>query len=71
MEIQVKEDKNITMKNHLLVLQYQGEKRIHIVNSMEKFVNKLLPENVKIQIAFTGKWLSSCFKTKDKTNFEH
>ena len=71
MEIQVKEDKNITMKNHLLVLQYEGEKGIHIVNSIERYVNKILPENVKIQIAFTGKRLSSSFKTKNKTNFEH
>ena len=55
----------------MLLLPYQGEKKIHIVNSMERYVNKILPENVKIETAFTGKRLSSCFKTKDKTNFEH
>ena len=39
---------------------------------MKKYVNKILPENVKVQTAFTGKQLrSSCLKTKDKTKFEH
>ena len=70
-EIQVKQDENISIKNHLLVLPYQGEKGIHIVNSMKRYVNKILPENVKVQTTFTGKRLSSCFKTKDKTKFEH
>ena len=58
------------MKNRLLVLPYQGEKGIHIVNSMKRYVNKILPENVKVQTAFTEK-LNSCFKTKDKIKFEH
>ena len=70
-EIQVKEDKNTSIKNHLLVLPYQGEKGINILYSLKRYVNKILPENVKIQTAFTGKWLSSCFKTKDRTKFEH
>ena len=70
-EIQVKEDENTSIKNHILVLPYQGEKGIHIVNSMKSYVNKILPKNVKVQTAFTGKRLSSCFKTKDRTKFEH
>ena len=70
-EIQVKEDENTSIKNHLLVLPYQGEKRIHIVNSMKRHVNKILPEHVKVQTAFAGKRQSSCFKTKDRTKFEH
>ena len=70
-EIQVKEDENTSIKNHILVLPYQGEKGIHIINSMKRYVNKTLPKNVKVQIAFTGKRLSSCFKTKDRTKFEH
>ena len=69
--IQVKEDENISIKNHLLVLPFPGEKGISIVNSMKRYVNKILPENVKVQTAFTGKRLSSCFKTKDRTKFEH
>ena len=70
-EIQVKEDENTSIKNRILVLPYQGEKGIHIINSMKRYDNKTLPKNVKVQIAFTGKRLSSCFKTKDRTKFEH
>ena len=70
-EIQVNEDENKSIKNHILVLPYQGEKGIHIVNSIKSYVNKILPKNVKVQTAFTGKRLSSCFKTKDRTKFEH
>ena len=32
---QVEEAKNTTIKNHLLVLPYKGEKEIHIFNSMK------------------------------------
>ena len=70
-KIQVKEDENTSIKSHLLVVPYQGEKGIHIVNSMKRYTNKIQPENVKVQAAFTGKRLSSCFKTKDRTKFEH
>ena len=38
---------------------------------MKRYVNKILPEDVKVETAFSGKRLSSCFKTKDRTNFEH
>ena len=70
-EIQVKEDENTSSKNHLLVLSYQGEKGINIVNSMKRYVKKILPDNIKVQTALTGKPLSSCFKTKDRTKFKH
>ena len=70
-EIQVKEDENTSIKNHLLVLPYQGEKGINILYSLKRYVNKILPENVKVQTAFIGKRLSSCFKRKDRTKFEH
>ena len=48
-ENQIKKDENISIKNRLLVLPYQGEK----VKHMKRYVNKILPENV--QTAFTGK----------------
>ena len=69
-EIQVKEHENTTIKNHVLVLPYQGEKGIHILDSMKRYVNKSLPKSVKVQTPFTGKRLSSCFKTKDRTKFK-
>ena len=71
MEIQAKEDENISIKNHLLVLPYQGEKGINIVNSMKRYVSKILPENLKVQTAFTRKTSRSCFKAKDRTKLEH
>ena len=70
-ENQVKEDEKTSIKSHILVLTYTQEKGIHIVNSMKRYVNKILPKNIKVQTAFTGKRLSSCFKTKDRTKFEH
>ena len=70
-KIQLKEDENTSIKNHILVLPCQGEKGIHIFNSMKSYVSKILPKNVKVQTAFTGKRLSSCFKTKDRAKFEH
>ena len=63
-EIQVKEDENTSIKSYLLVLPYQGEKGISIVNSIKRYVNKIVAEDIKVQTAFTGKQLSSCFKIK-------
>ena len=51
--------------------RFKGEREIDIVNSMKRYVNKILPENVKVPTACTGRRLMNCFKTKDKTNFEH
>ena len=38
---------------------------------MNKCVNKLLPSNTKIEVAFKSTKLSSCFNVKDKNDFEH
>ena len=46
-KIQVKENENTSVKNHILVLPYKGEKGIHIVNSMKRYVNKILPKMLK------------------------
>ena len=54
-EIQVKEDENTSIKNHILVLPYQGEKGIHIANSMKRYVNKTLPKNFKVKNSFYWK----------------
>ena len=70
MENQDQEATNASIKNHLLFLPYKVENGIHIVNSMKRYVNKILPENVKVKTAYTGKELSS-FETKNKTKFEH
>ena len=71
MEKLVEDAKNTSIKNNLLVLPHQRDKRLHIVSSMKRYVNKVLRDNVKVQTSYTGKRLSSCFKAKDKTNFVH
>ena len=38
---------------------------------MNKCVNRLLPNNTKIEVAFKSTKLTSCFNVKDKINFEH
>ena len=38
---------------------------------MNKRVNKLLPNNTKIEVTFKSTELSSCVNVKDKIDFEH
>ena len=42
-------------KKEMLVLPYQGIKGDFIMKSMKKRLHNLLPRNIKIQVAFTGK----------------
>ena len=42
-------------KQPLLVLSYQGKKGDHMLKSFKKGMRKMLPNNVKPQIAFTGR----------------
>ena len=41
------------------------------ITDFSSYVNKVLPENVKVETAYIGKRLSSYFKTKAKAKFEH
>ena len=56
---------------HQLALLYKGDKGIDILRLVEKFVRKLLPKKSTLQIAHTGKKLSSQLNIKDKTNSKH
>ena len=38
---------------------------------MKKTAHKLLMETVNIQIAYTGRKLSTCFQIKDKSKFDN
>ena len=38
---------------------------------MRKRLESLLPDNVKTDVAFQGKQVSSCFNINDKTKFPH
>ena len=58
-------------KNHFLLLPYKGEKGEHLIKSMKRRIPKLLPPEIKTQVAYTGKKLSTCFNVKDQSKFEH
>ena len=55
---------------HRLLLSYQEDEGCNIIKSMNKRVNKLLPNN-KIEVTFKSTKLSSCFNVKGKIDFEH
>ena len=54
-----------------LLLSYQGDKGFNIIKSVNKYVNNLLLNNTKIEVAFKSTKPSSCFNVKDKTGFKH
>ena len=48
-------------KRHLLAIPYQGEKGDYFISSMKRNLKKVLPNNVKPQITYTGRKLGSLF----------
>ena len=58
-------------KQQLLVLPYQGKKGDHILKSFKKGMRKILPNNLKPRIAFTGRKVGTSFQIKDKTEMKH
>ena len=65
------EKKNDNKNILRLLLSYQGDKGCNIIKSMNKYVNNLLLNNTKIEVAFKSTKLNSCFNVKDKTGFKH
>ena len=59
------------LKRHFLVLPYQVQKGDFIIKSIKKRLKTLLADNVKTNIGFQVKQLSSCFNIKNKTKFPH
>ena len=49
----------------------QVDKGSNLLESMKRYVSKLVPEHTKLEITFTVKKLNSCFSIKDKISFEH
>ena len=39
--------------------------------SMKRIISKLLPPEIKTQVAYTGKKVSTCFNVKDQSKFNH
>ena len=62
---------NENEKQHSLTIPYKGEKGDYLIKSMKRNLKKILPNNVKPQITYTGRKLGSLFETKDQTIFEH
>ena len=58
-------------KIHGLMSQYQEDKGSNLLQSMKRYVSKLLQDHTKLEITFTAKKRNSCFSLKDTTNFEH
>ena len=53
--IEVPENENKTVpKKHMLLLPYEGDKGIGLTKSLKRNLNKYLPNNVKIQVTYTG-----------------
>ena len=58
-------------KHPLLVILNQGKKGNHILNLFKNEIRKMLPNNIKPRIAFTGRKVGTSFQMKDKTKMQH
>ena len=61
---------NENKKRHLLTILYQGEKEDYLIKSLKRNLKKILLNNVKPRITYTGRKLGLSFQTKDQTIFE-
>ena len=52
------------------MLLYHGNEGCNVIKPMKKHVNKLLPNNTKIEVMFKSNKLRSCFNVKGKIDFE-
>ena len=49
--------KNENKKRHLLTIPYLGQKGTYLIKFMKRNLKKILPNNLKPQITYTGKKL--------------
>ena len=52
-------------------LPYKGKEGINIINKYRKVLKSHLPENIKPQVVYSSKKLSSKFNLKEKVEFKH
>ena len=64
-----RENENRVTSKRTLILPYAAEKGCQIVRYLEKQLRRLLPNNLKPNIVFTGAKLSSNFNVKDPVPF--
>ena len=58
-------------KLHSLILPYVGPKGKNIIKSMNNNIQRILPNNVKTWITYTGRKFGSKFQIKDLTKNQH
>ena len=58
-------------KKHLLLVPYQGRKGDCVIKSIKKRMKCFLPTDNVTKIVYVGTKLSSFFRVKDVTEFEH
>ena len=58
-------------KLHFLILPYAGPKGKNIFKSMNNNIQRILPNNVKTRITYTGRKLVTKFQIKDLTKNQH
>ena len=63
--------KTATKNTFVCCYRIKENEGCNIIKSMNKRVNKLLPNNTKTEVMFKSTKLSSCFNVKDKIDFEH
>ena len=54
-----------------LTLPYAGKKGVNILAKMKKNLNQYLKSEIKLFVAYKSKKLSTQFKVRDHTEFEH
>ena len=70
-------DKNVTANNenisttHRLIIPYKGELGQKIINSLNNYAKRLLPQNHITQHIYISRKLGSAFNRKDQTKLVH
>ena len=59
------------IRNPFCCYHIMVKKGNYVIKSLKKQISKLLPENVKAQVTYTGTKQGTCFNLKDQTKFEH
>ena len=58
-------------KMYSLILPYAGPKGNSIIKTMKNNLNRILPDNVKTRVTYSGQKLSTKLQIKDKTKDQH
>ena len=61
----------LNVKQHKLILPYKGKKGEHTLKNVKRHITKLLPEQERVALVFTGTKLGTKFNIKGKTSKEH